>query len=86
MSVGADGQETNLTMIPMHDTNATAARSGMITMSGLRSSGKKVALANKSGRHQHDRDDERRQRDPHPSVERQHHGRHDYRPRQVSTW
>jgi len=35
-SIAADGQETSLTYIAMHDTDTTAARGGTLTLSGLR--------------------------------------------------
>jgi hypothetical protein len=47
--IAADGQETNLTMVPIHVTNATAARSGTATLSGLRNSEKKIISAQNAG-------------------------------------
>lgn len=44
-SIAADGQETALTGVPMHDTNATLLRSGSAILSGLRGSSQKQARA-----------------------------------------
>ena len=49
VAIDALGIETPLTGIPLHDTNATAARSGSIILSGLRSSQKKFARAENRG-------------------------------------
>jgi hypothetical protein len=49
VSFAADGQGTALTGVPLHTTNATAARGGMATLSGLRNSENKLIIANNAG-------------------------------------
>jgi hypothetical protein len=45
VEIAADGQETALTGIPLHNTNATLARSGSATISGSRNDQKKQVYA-----------------------------------------
>jgi hypothetical protein len=45
VAIAADGQETALTGVPIHTTNATAARSGAGTLSGLRNNQHKMFRA-----------------------------------------
>jgi hypothetical protein len=45
VAIAADGQETALTGVPIHATNATAARSGAGTLSGLRNNQHKMFRA-----------------------------------------
>ena len=44
VEIAADGQETNAAAIVLHTTAATAARSGIATLSGLKESAKKVGF------------------------------------------
>lgn len=45
VALAADGTETALASVPIHDTSATAARSGAIMLGGLKAQGKKLIHA-----------------------------------------